>query len=206
MQPQNVFNKMKRFLNAHKVTAKMRKVCKRYQTVQKYLINIKVSCRCTKHTRRVLLNLSNQNAMKWPTMNLSAWRASNRWPPSHYSSSLFLLAIVLPLRPLPRLRLCCWCLLRCSIAGTKVQLHKLNRASRATTCSQPTPFQNPPSLPPSPYWCIQWQFAKGGGAAGGRWQAGESRLPVNSLKCHLINHLDAIIQRHAPSYYSPTAA
>lgn len=24
-------------------------------------------------------------------------------------------------------------------------------------------------------------------------------MPVNSLKCHLINHLDAIIQRHAPA-------
>lgn len=112
---------------------------KSMQKISKYLID-------TPNTQGVSAELEQRNAMtdnepaSLPACLPSVPLTVDLLP---LISCSYLFLLPTPLRPLLRLRLCC-SLLRCSVAGTKVQLHKLNRASRASTFCQPTPHCTAP--------------------------------------------------------------
>lgn len=143
---------------------------------KKYAKDIKVSYRYTKHTRCICWTWATKcDDRQWtclPACPPSVPLTVDLLPP-YSSSSLFLLPT--PLRPLLRLRLCC-SLLRCSVAGTKVQLHKLNRASRASTFCQPTPHCTAPLHPIAAFN----DNSQVGVAVGVRWEWGVGQVSLAS--------------------------
>lgn len=149
------------------------------QRCKKYAKDIKVSYRYSKHTRCICWTWATKwNDRQWTCLTacLPSMPLTVDPLPLYSISSLFLLPTPHPLHPLP-LRHCC-SLLRCSVAGTKVQLHKLNRASRASTFCQSTPFPLPClPRPPSHHHIHAFNDnSQVGMPVGGRWLRGGASL------------------------------